>query len=97
MRIFANKNGSDHSVKVSEWKSGDGKMPRQASKCAQPLVVKIDKKEHKVYHNLSKSNVQYYYVQLNGKWHWTRDDFSAQSEYTFKAPKAPEVKKEEVK
>ena len=73
MNIFAN-NGD--SIRITIWKhqDGDGEFrPLQTYEPIEKFDISIDGESIAVYYNRSKSCVDYYYLNFNNLWYWTRD------------------------
>ncbi len=78
MKIYANGD----IVEIEIWARHAGEMKsRQAEKAIKEFDILIDDEKIAVYYNISKSNVDYYYLKFNGLWHWTRDDISLNARY----------------
>jgi hypothetical protein len=79
MKIYAN-NGD--SVNIRIWAYGEGEFkPRQTENAIDEFDILINGEKITVYYNKSKSNVDYYYLNFNGLWHWTRDNIRNYSQY----------------
>jgi len=81
MKIYTN-NGD--SINIGVWKYGDGEFkPRQTEEAIEEFDITINNEKLTVYYNKSKSDVDYYYLRVNGLWHWTRDgNIKSHTQYT---------------
>ncbi|MCW5962074.1 MAG: hypothetical protein KIS76_18080 [Pyrinomonadaceae bacterium] len=69
-------------ITIRTWESGGGEMPRQAQKAIREFEVIIDGESYTVYFNRStRRNVDYYYLNYNDHWHWTRENIRNHTKY----------------
>lgn len=65
-------------IVIRTWESGGGEMPRKAQKAISEFKILIDDEELTVYYNQStKAQIDYYYLNYQDRWHWTRDNIRA--------------------
>ena len=79
MKIYAH---DGESVNIRVWAYGDGEFkPLQTENAIDEFDISINGKTVTVFYNKSKSNVDYYYLNFNKLWHWTRDNIRNNSQY----------------
>ena len=77
--LYAN---NQDKIVIRTWESGGGEMPRKAQKAINEFKVLIDDEEFTVYYNQStNAQIDYYYLKYKDRWHWTRDNIRAYSQY----------------
>jgi hypothetical protein len=80
VKIFSN-NGDCVNIKI--WAHGGGEFkPLQTEDPIDEFNISINDEKFIVYYNKSKSNIDYYYLNFKGLWHWTRDNIRNHNQYT---------------
>ncbi len=74
MNLFTD-NGEVVAIYLWKHKDGDGEFrPLQTYDAIEEFGIKMNNEKVAVYFNKSKSSIDYYYLNLNDLWHWTKDE-----------------------